>query len=126
MKKLYLKLRTEGLHDLGFDIVWDNVGFDFVAHKDLGVFDTLNIALQDDIQGRLVFSGMNTGERHVFGEHEIAELEFAWAAGADNSVVQFAVDNVTAKNKDGEEVDIKIYPADYSPDPNTIIEFIWR
>ena len=127
MKSLFLKLRTKGLHDLGLDIIWENPLFDFVGFNDLGVFDQLNAALQDGIQGRLVIGASNTTKRrHVSGEHEFIEIEFAWAEGAAPEVVEFAVENVTAKNKAGADVPIVVFPKPFVPEDASTVEFVWR
>ena len=125
MKKLYLKLSTQGLYSLGLDIVWENVNFQFLEHQDLGVFDELACNLQDDFQGRLVISAANLSKRHVSGEHEFIELRFGWADGESDERVEFAAENVSATNMDDEPVPIQVFTKDYEPD-GSVIEFIWR
>lgn len=126
MMKLYLKVSTKGLHSFGMDIIWDNALFDFVQHEDLGVFDQLNCALANGGQGKLILGAANLSQRHISGEHEFVGMEFAWAEGATEEIVQFAVDNVSAKDMDGNDVPFKVLVKNYEPVGHTVIEFVWR
>lgn len=128
MMKLFLKIQTQGLHSFGMDILWDNPLFDFKQHEDFGVFDQLNAELADGAQGRLIIGVINTTQRHVTGEHEFMALEFDWADGATEEIVEFNVDNVSAQDMDGNNVPFKVIPKNYEPSlsDHTVIEFIWK
>jgi hypothetical protein len=127
MKSLFIKMKTNGIYSLGFDILWDNENFLFDSGESLGVFDQLNVALQDGEQGRIIVGGQNLTKRHVTGESEIAKIDFEWADEAIDEPVAFLIENVVAKNKNGADISCNVIATDYEPDEiNTIIEFVWR
>lgn len=118
--KLTLSLvRQQGdqsIKDFGYDIVWDNDQFKFVSILDSEVFNfDVLAANQVDGENRVVLAASASDIITIDGPFATLEFEFT---GIDKSV-EFSIENVSAKDENGNDVTLVNNPID-------IIETIWN
>lgn len=118
MKDLYLKVRPEegGIQSLGFDITWNDNNV---------VFDIADAYLQDDVQGLVIISASKiNGELN--SEAEFIRLRFSFKNNIETDI-DFRVKNITAKNAEGRDVDIKMNITDYrKPEGLWNVDWLWK